>query len=85
MNEPNQLGDQFIQKKVLVEMGIDVPEEALGFYTKDKTLFFEVLNADSEAGLLMLDVESEEVVLTDEQVAKLKTANCYSEEGFRLG
>lgn len=36
--------DKFIQKKVLEDMGIPVPEEALGFYTKDHILFFEVLN-----------------------------------------
>ncbi len=80
-----QLGDKFIQKKVLEDMGISVPEEALGFYTKDHTLFFEVLNTDTGFGKLLMNVESEEVLLSDEMLEKLKAANCYSEKGFRLG
>ena len=84
MSEPDQLGDKFIQKKVLEDMGIPVPEEALGFYTKGHTLFFEVLNTGDGFGKL-LNVESEEVPLSGELVEKLKAANCYSEKGFRLG
>lgn len=85
MSEPDQLGDQFIQKKVLLAMGIPVPEEALGFYTKGNTLFFEVLNTGDGFGTLLMNVESEEVSLSDELVEKLKAADCYSEKGFRLG
>lgn len=84
MSGPNQLGDQFVQKKVLEDMGIAVPEEALGFYTKDKTLFFEVLNTGDGFGKLLMNVDSEEVPLSDGLVEKLKRANCYSEKGFRL-
>lgn len=82
MSKPDQLGDKFIQKKVLEDMGIPVPEEALGFYTKDHTLFFEVLNTGDGFGKLLMNVESEEVHLPDEMVEKLKAANCYSEKGF---
>lgn len=85
MSEPDPLGDKFIQKRVLEDMGIPVPEEALGFYTKDHILFFEVLNTGDGFGKLLMNVESEEVQLSDEMVAKLKAADCYSEKGFRLG
>lgn len=85
MSEQEQLGDKFIQKKVLEGMGIAVPEEALGFYTKDHILFFEVLNTGDGFGKLLMNVEQEEVFLSDELVEQLKAANCYSEKGFRLG
>ena len=76
MSEPDQLGDKFIQKRVLEDMGIP---------TKDHILFFEVLNTGDGFGKLLMNVESEEVQLSDEMVAKLKAADCYSEKGFRLG
>lgn len=73
MSEPDQLGDKFIQKRVLEDMGIPVPEEALGFYTKDHYLFFEVLNTGDGFGKLLMNVESEEVQLSDEMVAKTES------------
>ncbi len=85
MSEPDQLGDTFVSKKVLEALGIDVPEDALGFYVKEKTLYIEAMNTEDTPAGLMIDVESIEVLLTDEQVNRLKEDGLYSSEGFRLG
>ena len=85
MSKPDQLGDQFVSKKVLEAIGIDVPEDALGFYVKEQTLYIEAMNTEDTPGGLMINVESVEVPLTDEQVSRLKEGGLYSSEGFRLG
>ena len=85
MSEPDQLGDTFVSKKVLEALGIDVPEDALGFYVKEKTLYIEAMNTEDTPAGLMIDVDSIEVLLTDEQVNRLKEDGLYSSEGFRLG
>lgn len=85
MSEPDQLGDKFVSKKVLYALGIAVPEDALGFYVKGKTLYIEAMNTEDTPAGLMINVESVEVHLTDEQVRQLKEDGLYSSEGFRLG
>lgn len=85
MSEPDQLGDRFVPKKVLEALGIAVPEDALGFYVKDDTLYIEAMETDDVPGTLMIRVESIEVPLSDEQVNRLKEDGYYSSEGFRLG
>ena len=70
---------------MLEALGIDVPEDALGFYVKEKTLYIEAMNTEDTPAGLMIDVESIEVLLTDEQVNRLKEDGLYSSEGFRLG
>ncbi|EEO27936.1 hypothetical protein [Oxalobacter paraformigenes] len=85
MREPDQLGDKFVSKKVLEALGIAVPEDALGFYVKGKTLYIEAMNTEDTPAGLMINVEPVEVPLTDEQVNRLKEDGLYSSQGFRLG
>lgn len=85
MSEPNELGDKFVSKKVLEAMDIVVPEEALGFYVKEKTLYIEAMETDDAPGTLMIMVNTVEVPLSDEQVEKLKAEGLYSSKGFRIG
>lgn len=85
MSEPDELGDKFVSRKVLEAMGIAVPEEALGFYVKDKTLYIEAMETGDAPGTLMIMVDTVEVPLTDEQVARLKADGLYSSKGFRMG
>ncbi len=85
MREPDQLGDQFVSKKKLEALGIEVPEDALGFYVKDKTLYIEAMDTGDGPGPLMIMIDSIEVPLSDEQVQRLRDDGLYSSEGFRLG
>lgn len=85
MSAPDELGDEFVSKKVLQALGIDVPEDALGFYVKDKTLYIEVMQTGDDPGPLMIMVDTVEVPLSDEQVQRLKDGGFYSSKGFRLG
>ena len=85
MSAPDELGDEFVSKKVLQALGIDVPEDALGFYVKDKTLYIEAMQTGDDPGPLMIMVDTVEVPLSDEQVQRLKDGGFYSSKGFRLG
>ncbi|WAV92299.1 hypothetical protein NB643_05430 [Oxalobacter aliiformigenes] len=85
MSAPDELGDEFVSKKVLQALGIDVPEDALGFYVKDKTLYIEAMQTGDDPGPLMIMVDTVEVPLSDEQVQCLKDGGFYSSKGFRLG
>ena len=82
MSAPDELGDEFVSKKVLQALGIDVPEDALGFYVKDKTLYIEAMQTGDDPGPLMIMVDTVEVPLSDEQVQCLKDGGFYSSKGF---
>jgi len=53
-------------------------------YVKGKTLYIKAMNTEDTPGGLMINVESIEVLLTDEQVNRLKEDGLYSSKGFRL-
>lgn len=85
MREPDQLGDEFVSKKVLQALGVTVPEDALGFYVEGSTLFFEVMETDDAAGSLMIKVDTVAHPLSAEQLGRLRADGLDSAKGFRLG
>ena len=85
MREPDQLGDQFVSKKKLEALGIEVTEDAIVFYVKDNTQNNEAMDTGDGPGPLMIMIDSIEVPLSDEQVQRLRDDGLYSSEGFRLG
>ncbi len=85
MSAPDELGDEFVSKKVLDALGIEVPEDALGFYVKEKTLYIEAMQTGDDPGPLMIMVDTIEVPLSDVQIDRLKADGLYSSKGFRLG
>lgn len=85
MSAPDELGDEFVSKKVLEALGIDVPDEALGFYVTGKTLHIEAMQTGDGPGPLMIMVDTVEIPLSDAQIQRLKDEGLYSSKGFRLG
>lgn len=73
-----------ISKKVLEDIGIEVPDEATRFLTEGNTLIFLLPDAE-ETGHQIVFMEKEVAVeLNDEQVKALKAANCFGEKGWTI-
>jgi len=70
-----------IEKKVLEGMGIDVPDDASAFYTKDTSIVFLVPSIEEYGTRIVFEELEIEEELTQEQIESLKQANCFGISG----
>ena len=68
-----------IQRKMLEDFGIDVPDDATAFFTLQSSIVFLVPAVEEEGSrIVFYEMEIEEP-LTDAQIELLKEANCFGE------
>ena len=72
-----------IQRKMLEEFGISVPDDATAFFTLKSSIVFLVPAAEEDGNSIVFYQLEIEEALTDEQIELLKKADCFEESEVR--
>lgn len=73
-----------IHRKILEDIGIDIPDDANRFFTEDSTIVFLVPSVEEYGDKIVINEEEIEAELTDKQIELLKEANCYGDTGWTI-
>lgn len=73
-----------IRRKILEDIGIDIPDDASRFFTQDSTIVFLIPSVNEYGSSIVINEEEIEAELTEKQIELLKTANCYGDTGWSI-
>lgn len=73
-----------IRRKILEDIGIDVPDDANRFFTQHSSIIFLVPFADEYGCSIVFKEVEIEIKLTEKQIESLKASNCYGETGWTI-
>lgn len=73
-----------INKSMLENIGINVPDDASRFFTQDTRIIFLIPTADEYGFSIVIEENEVSIPLTRQQIEALKAANCYGETGWTL-
>ena len=73
-----------IRRKVLEDIGIDIPDEASRFYTENTSIIFVIPSADEYGDRIVFREETIELELTEKQIESLKVSNCFGTTGWTI-
>jgi hypothetical protein len=76
--------DTMIRRKILEDIGIDIPDDANRFFTRNSTIVFLVLFVDEHGNSIVFREEQIEAELTERQIELLKAENCYGDTGWSI-
>ncbi|MCL1886978.1 MAG: hypothetical protein FWG01_03455 [Betaproteobacteria bacterium] len=84
MSENQAQQSTMIRKKILEDIGINVPEDASRFYTLNSSMIFLVPFAEEYGCSIVFKEEEIEIELTEKQIESLKTSNCFGTTGWTI-
>jgi|GEM_PF-3522206 len=73
-----------IRRKILEDIGIDIPDDASRFFTQNSTIVFIIPSIEEYGSSIVFNEEEIEADLTEKQIESLKTANCYGDTGWSI-
>ena len=73
-----------IRRKILEDIGIDIPDDASRFFTLNSTIVFIIPSVEEYGSSIVFNEEEIEADLTEKQVESLKAANCYGNTGWSI-
>ena len=73
-----------IRRKILEDIGIDIPDDASRFFTQNSTIVFIIPSIEEYGSSIVFNEEEIEADLTERQIESLKTANCYGDTGWSI-
>lgn len=73
-----------IHRKILEDIGIEIPEDASRFFTQDSTIVFLVPFVDEYGSSIVINEEEVQAELTEKQIELLKAANCFGDTGWSI-
>ncbi len=84
MSESPQKDDKPVPRAFLEELGFELPEEVLGFYTEGSDIIFNLQIVEEVGCDFRVHEEEEKFPLNEEQIRKLKDAGYYGSDGFLI-
>ncbi|MDL2283848.1 hypothetical protein LJC19_01705 [Oxalobacter sp. OttesenSCG-928-P03] len=73
-----------IRRKILEDLGINVPDDASRFHTENTSIIFLIPAVEEYGSSIVFKEDTVEVELTEKQIESLKTSNCFGTTGWTI-